>query len=382
MNRIQTMLQKHLLRNTSILITLPLLLNSCFSYSKDKITRMIELDTLHNIPSYSQYTFFEAKDTLYFCIKPWKCDSLLLYTRDCHGEWKIKSFLKIPKAFLNSTNGNNVDEWVFINKDTIIAYTSYTDFTFLDIINGNVICSVPENTERYNLDSRCFNHLQWNHKRASLPLMYISWNYEERKYRGDVEIAAEYSLKSGLHLIPVKYPYEISDSHLNDYNSFFNPLMVSHDNIVVFAFTTSPIMIYFDQQKGKAKVKSVKNKYYKPLSPVDTNRIAELSPPNFIMEQYLTNFFFESLLYDPYKKMYYRFFSKDMPLKNKEGLFNTMEDKVYGVTLLNDKLKPIGDVCFKSNEYKRKYFVSCNGLFNASQSDGKVIISKLTFDYE
>ena len=370
------------MRNLLLTLVFPLLLNACYSCRDNNITYAIAQDTLIQIPAFSQYTFFEIKDTLYFCTKPWHCDSLSVYYMNNQGKWILRSFLQIPKAYTDSISADEVEEWIFINMDTVIAYTAYTNFTFLDIKNGRIIRSVPENTDNYGLDSRCFNHLQWNHKRATLPLMYFSWNYDQRTYRGDVEIAAEYSLEKGLHTIPVKYPYEISDSYLSDYSSFFNPIVVSHDDITVFGFTTSPVMIYYDQQKGKAKVKTVKNTYYKPLPPLDTSDIAILSLPNFIMQQYLVNFFYESLLYDPYKNIYYRFFAKDMPLKNEKGLFNTMEDKVYGVSLLNHNLKPMGDVCFKSSDYKRRYYVTLKGLYNASQINGNTITSKLTFEYE
>ena len=130
-----------------LVIVFPLTLNSCYSRRNDKISYKMDYDTLNHIPAFSQYTFFETKDTLFFCTKPWHCDSLSVHYMNDQGEWVLRSFLQIPKAYTDSTSTDEVEEWIFINMDTVIAYTAYADFTFLDIRNGCIIRSVPENTD-------------------------------------------------------------------------------------------------------------------------------------------------------------------------------------------------------------------------------------------
>ena len=354
-------------------------ITACNPIRTKEIKYKIGTDTLTDIPVFDKYSFFEENNRIYFCIKPLKCDSLILYTTDGYGKWQLESHLRIPEDYADNKDMDKVDEWVFINRDTVISVESNRQAVFLDMRHNRIIRTVPFITDSYDLDTRCFANIQWNRQRHVLPLMYISYDTTGRKYNADVEMIADYSLEKGLVPVPVRYPRVLTEGKLAAYLNYFNPLVVSHDNVTVYAFTTSPKMLYYDHQKNKLKKRMVKNPNYCALPTIDTTGLSMLSLPNFIMQQYLLNSFYEYLLYDPNKKMYYRFFSKEMPLKNEEGLFNTLDDKEYGVSLLDCRLKVVGDVCFRPSDFKRDYHVTQKGLCRATQQNGTTLINFITF---
>lgn len=352
---------------------------SCASLQHGHPEYRVNTDTLTNIPAFNIYSVYEQDKRIHLCIKPIGHDSLLLYTTDITGKWQEEGCLRIPDEYARKEDMDKVSEWCFVSKDTVIAVENYRQAVFLDIRHNSIIRTLLFNSDSCDLDTRCFAHVQWNAQRQVLPLMYISYNTTGRKFESDVEIVADYSLEKGLVPVPVRYPQELTFDYLKSYLFCFQPFVVSHDNITTFAFSTSPMMILYDHQNGKLTKKMVKNPHYKALPPIDTTEIATLTLPNFIMRQYLIRSFNEYLLYDPCHKVYYRFFSKEMPLKNEEGLFNTLDDKEYGVTLLDSRLHVLGDACFRPDDFSRDYRATSKGLFRAFRHNDTTIIKNLIF---
>lgn len=372
-------------RQTIVLLMSFFVLYSCSTNTEKEIAYQIEKDTLVDVPKYVYSGLYEDDTALFFYCKPYECDSLLLYKKGATN-WDFFDFLKIPEVFANSKNLDKaITKWVLVNQDTIIAYEFHKQITFLDVKNNDVITTFAlENEEKkYSLEHRCFQQFQWNKTNQSLPFMYFSWGNSNRKYNGDVEIIAEYSLNKGLTVFPLKYPYEVYDTYIAKY-PYCDPIVVYHGDTIVVAFNHSPMVLCYDVKTQKVDSMYIKNKHFKKLPQLDTTGLSEISVPNFIEMTYLLNFYFEYLLYDFHKETYYRFFSQDMPLKNEDGLFNTMNDKVFGVTLIDKNFNIIGDVLFKPTEYRLNYYPTSEGLWaiDRDKDKDKVIISKLTFDYE
>lgn len=357
-------------------------LNSCNRNVEKKISYTIVADTLQNMPKYESCGFWEYQNEILYYIKPVESDSLYLYSvqEDCSAD--IYGYIKLPDSFVQDGE-HAVNQWIIVNMDTIIAYEEGNKITFLDIKNNEQIGVFYLSSEDSNCayESRCFANYDWNKQREALPLMYFHWNFEQRKYKGDVEILAEYSLKNGIRVLPLKYPYEIYDVCLVESLSA-DPMVVSKEDTFVIGFQQSPMILCYNAKTNHVDSMYIKNKYYKPIVE-DTSYIKELSLPNYIMRQYILNFLYQSMVYSPYEDVYYRFFAKDLSLKNEDGLFNTTADKIYGVTLIDGNFDIIGDVCFKQGEYYRKYYPTRMGLLNSRKtSNNAIIISKLMFSYE
>lgn len=346
------------------------------NYTGSKVQYNIAYDTVTHIPPYSQYGIYEDSTcgVCFYC-KPKGCDYLLVYRRT-HSGWVEHARLKIPAAYADTIDIDNaVSKWTLVNTDTAIAYVNYRHFTFLDLKHGKVIRSVPVLSDTA-FDVRCFNHLQWNSRRKSLGLMYFGLPSQSVEH---MKMMAEYSLERGTRVFPFTYPYEITQTYLVNYSC--ESFAVFHGDTMVVAFQTSPMMLCHDIKRNTTDSLYIKNKYYSPLPIPDTARINEISAPNYLYEVLLTRFFYATLVYDPYNEVYYRFFCKDMPMKDREGLITTWNDKVFGVTLIDKHFNIIGDVCFAPGEYKICYYPTREGLLHVKQYDEKTIFSLLTFRY-
>lgn len=355
---------------------------SCTGSVEKNIKYTIVADTLQNMPVYDACGFWEYQNEILYYIKPVESDSICLYRVHENCSADIYGYIKLPYSFMHN-GSHEVSRWIIVNMDTIIAYEEGNKITFLDIKNNEEAGEFYLSSEDSNCvyESRCFANYDWNKHREALPLMYFHWNFEQRKYNGDVEILAEYSLKNGIKVLPLKYPYEIYDVCLVESLSS-DPMVVYKGDTFVIGFQQSPMILCYNAKTNHVDSMYIKNKYYKP--PVeDTSYIKELSLPNYYMRQYILNFLYQGMVYSPYEDVYYRFFVKDLSLKNEDGLFNTTADKVYGVTLIDGHFNIIGDVCFNQGEYYRQYYPTRMGLLNSRKTaNNAVIISKLMFSYE
>ena len=81
------------------------------------------------------------------------------------------------------------------------------------------------------------------------------------------------------------------------------------------------------------------------------------------MEHFTVTPFYSEVLYDRYRKLYYRFFWKDIPLKNKDGKYNSLEDKRKILMVFNSKNEIIGE--YELSKYYTDYvsFVGKSGLY-------------------
>ena len=361
------------MKKLKILLSISLIACSCQRYAKD-ISYTIEADTLDYIPTYSQYGFYEdEQDNIYFYCKPMSCDSLLVYSL-LDSTWTLYKYLKIPEVYSDTVDMDySVRRWALVNMDTVIAYANYKHFTFLDIKNNSVIQSIPIIADTA-FDVRSFNPMQWNKHRGTLGLMFFGL-----KDTGDIEMMSEYSPSKGLKVFSLKYPREIMDTYLMDYGC--EPYTVFFKDTLVVAFQNSPLMYCYDIKTQKTTRLFLKNKYYTPLPKLDTTRYSKIGAPNFLYEIHLVNYFYNSLVYDHHKEVYYRFFSNALPLENDEGFFNTWDDKVFGVNLIDKNFNIIGDVCFQPHDCRHIYYPTKKGLYHAYQYDEYTEISLLTFKY-
>ncbi len=358
------------------------LFNSCNRSAEKNIRYTIVADTLQNMPVYDACGFWEYQNEILYYIKPVESDSLYLYRIHENCSADIYGYMKLPDSFVHN-GSREVSRWIIVNMDTVIAYEEGNKITFLDVKNNEEAGEFYLSSEDSNCvyESRCFANYDWNKQREALPLMYFHWNFEQRKYNGDVEILAEYSLKNGIKVLPLKYPYEIYDVCLVESLSS-DPMVVCKGDTFVIGFQQSPMILCYNAITNHVDSMYIKNKYYKPLEE-DTSYIKELSLPNYYLRQYILNFLYQGMVYSPYEDVYYRFFVKDLSLKNEEGLFNTTADKVYGVTLIDGHFNIIGDVCFNQGEYYRQYYPTRMGLLNSRKTaNNAIIISKLMFSYE
>jgi len=171
---------------------------------------------------------------------------------------------------------------------------------------------------------------------------YSNYNY-------NYPVSAMFNLKtrSFIAFTGAKFPEIL---HTKDYglNNIISHLYTG-DNIY-YAFGGLPEIWEFDPKTDSTTYNTVRSKYQdQDILPLNFKRTPYTKDK--LWQHYLLSAAYRRLVYDPYKRCYYRFFVHPLAEKNKEGLFNTYMDKKISLMVLDEQFNLIGetmlpDECF------------------------------------
>jgi len=303
----------------SILIIVCIILVSCHA-QETNISYDVQLDSIND--SYFNirtWGFYEDNTGIYFYAKDYSPDTIKVFKESNNGFDFYKNIL-LPKNYID-TMGKEIhsDKYkiTFVNLDNIIVCTRQS-IALINIKNNNLSKFYWHSLEddNYALVDR-FGILKWNAYRKKLPLMLVRFdNRNERKWGWDSELLAEFSFETGtFNIIPIKYPYveQYTAKEIN-YN-YVDPLITFKKDTYVVGFGNTPVMFSYDTKKNKLDSFYIKNSTYKSITILHDT----LAKNDFTRyQEYATNsmiydYFYNLLIYDEYKDVFYRFFFKDMP---------------------------------------------------------------------
>lgn len=144
---------------------------------------------------------------------------------------------------------------------------------------------------------------------------------------------------SAVAVSPVKYSLLYKDAYYGFANYVYR---LCTDSLNIFSFPTDPNLYVFNRYTQNIKVVGARSRWHtvmaKPLPPryrLDTEKKVK----------HMTEMpFYDEVKYDAYRQLYYRFFAKQMPLKNKDGSHNTWEDKRFTLMVMNKGFEVVGEV--------------------------------------
>ena len=354
---------------------------------KDKhISCILERDTI-TAPYFLVNGFYENDSGIYFY--GLKFDStnytIYLYKENAERHFEFDSYIPLSRQYTDSV-GCYVSQLVFINMDSIIIYHE-NNIALFSVQQDSILKIFYHSRDDnwYSFIARGNTFLRWNKKRNALPLIIYRWdNLDMRTWRGDTEFSGEFSFeKDTFSFFPVKLPYYPYNTSIADYGST-DQFFAFNGDTFAFGFQITPVTYLYNAENHHTDSLFLQNSMYIPLQERDTARIREISVLNYLREASLEHNFYTAIVYDEYNNVYYRFFDKAMPKRNAEGLLNTWEDKEFGLTVLDNNLQIIGDVCWSWEDH---YFIiqypTSKGLYGYIHLDGeKSIIYKRTLVYE
>ena len=147
------------------------------------------------------------------------------------------------------------------------------------------------------------------------------------------------------------------------------------DNKHIYSFGAEPNLYVFDLKTKKTTVMPAR-------SQSDTVAIKGLTKKEMKdvdqKLQILANTSqYHQVIYDPYRKLYYRFFSPFLPEKDEEGLYNSFIDKRYILMVFDQNFNLIGEYPLPKRKFSHYFaFVGKKGLYLPH------IAINYTFDYE
>jgi hypothetical protein len=353
-----------------IFIINSLILVSCIP-QETKIIYRIEKDSINHSSSFANlkaWGIYEYNKSIFLYSKLSKSDTLYIFKEEKNGFNPYK-FVSLPKAYLD-TIGKEIEsdrfQIAFIDLNNIIIVTRYS-LALIDIKNNKLLKYYFQSYNDYALVDR-FGSMKWNNYNKKLPMMLVRVNdRKERKWAWDTKLLAEFDFKTGeINILPIVYPFvEQYQSKFMNY-SYVDPLITFNKSKYVVAFGNNPVIFTYNVKNKSFDSLFIENQNYKPITIIsDTNVEHDFNLyQDYVMSTYTNDFYYTSIVYDEYKNVYYRFFSKDMPKYDENGLLNPFNKKDVGLTILDENFKIIGDVFWKSKEGNSTcWFPTSNGLY-------------------
>jgi len=316
---------------------------SCSANEEKQILSALERDTIIT-PNFNVSGFYENDSGIYFYGLEY--DTIYLYKENTEGHFEFDSYIQLPQQYTLNEDIFDIKQLVFINMDSIIIFHQ-NNIALFSTKQDSILKIFYHSRyfERYDFIARGSTFLRWNKHRKTLPIIIFQIDYDKRTWRVDTEFLAEFSFeKDTFSIFPVKYPYYPYNTSMIDYYSKNDALFAFNGDTFVCGFQITPITYLYNAASGHIDSLYLQNSMYVPLPEPDTARVREISYINYMHEVSLEHNFYSAIVYDEYNQVYYRFFSKAMPRRNAEGLLNTLEDKEFGLTVLDKNLKIIGDV--------------------------------------
>ena len=365
----------------------------CFSCSagtvetEKRISCIVERDTIDTRHYFYVNGFFENNSGIYFY--GLKVDTIFLYKENAGGHFELNSYILLPKQYAQQYSDTDniayIEQLIFINMDSIIIFHQ-NHLALFSVKQDSVFKKFYHSRDNdwFNFVARGETFLRWNKKRKTLPLVIYRWdNHDIRKWRGDTEIVGEYSFeKDTFFYFPVKLPYDPYNNPLKtDYCGNADELFAFNGDTFVISFQITPATYLYNAASNRIDSLFLQNSTYITLQEADTARARDISRENYMDELQLENNYYSAIVYDEYKQVYYRFFSKAMPRKNAEGLLNTWEDKESGLTVLDNNLQIIGDVLWSNaDNLLTPHYPTSKGVYEYHDEKGIIYKRKLSYE--
>lgn len=185
-----------------------------------------------------------------------------------------------------------------------------------------------------------------------------------------------YILNRKLTYLPVKYSDDYNTERIN--LPFLDPFFACNDKFLLTAYGISPDVNKYDFKTGKSEFITLKHKYFSEIKGIssDSSRLKD-NLINIITH----SFRYTRILYDPYKKLFYRFYELSMnEERNSDGLLKTYREKKAGVNLIDEDIRVIGDMVLDSVHLPYNWHPTSEGLLQVTSSKYKLVLSKLKIE--
>jgi hypothetical protein len=172
--------------------------------------------------------------------------------------------------------------------------------------------------------------------------------------------------KSEFQVLNMSYPEIYSEYNFGNAISYSR---VSADGRnYVYSFQSESDLIIFDSKSGKKEMKSARSAFQsKPAMIFDTTLMHDM---NQVFSHLIVSPLYGKVQYDPYQKLYYRFFMQDLNVKDPNGLFNTVFDKPTFLQILNQDFKVIREIELERYINPDYSFITPKGLHIKHQPNG------------
>lgn len=156
--------------------------------------------------------------------------------------------------------------------------------------------------------------------------------------------------------------YSFPQNHReHSYGQSVFPYRVIRDSLHIISFQSNDSLFVYNRNSNRLIRYFGKSRYQSAdFIPFDTSYKEDLER----MREYLVvSPIYQKLLYDPYKKLYYRFFVEEQPLMNDSGVINSIFTKDVILMVFNEDFEIIGEKNIGTSYSCFFSFVTPRGLY-------------------
>ena len=134
-----------------------------------------------------------------------------------------------------------------------------------------------------------------------------------------------------------------------------------HDSLGILSFMADPNIYVYNYKTNSYKILGGKSDYQEKIEPIE-NKFKDVT--NKMFEFLTTSPFYSRILWDKYRKLYYRFLYCGQDLKNPNGTYNVFADKDLVLMIFDSNFNLLKEIKLKKHTYlDTKAFVAKDGLF-------------------
>lgn len=296
---------------------------------------------------------------------------------------KVSKSVKVP--FSNRIEVENpLKDYIIHNFDSIFLQHHY-QISIIDtsgkikyeyLINAPFSDTFPDTIRNSlgSLFSMYYNEISKELYLRQYSGKYYSWS----KGYYSIPVEAVFKLRDSLFKdVAIYYPNKYQQNYYGDLNNVYHTVAGKND---IFSFEADENIYILNKENGKISKNSCKSTF-------DTSDVQPLSTKykddiNKRIDHLTVSPCYLKILYDPYRKLYYRFFSAAVPLRNKNGTYNTHADKKLYLMVLDNKFKLLKEYPLKNNEWYWSFITekglylqrTLKGIVNQNTENGQQII--------
>ena len=359
-----------------------IVLNSCNKITENRYKYSISSDTFcldkKLSTSFLDFTTInQINDTIWLCLKPALSGYIYTYAYEPNNITFIRkdSIIQKPGDSLCGTISNAA----LINKDSIILFQkkkiSIYNFQKKEIVYEYYHSSYD--TSKVVLLDRN-QPIIWNKERKSFLILIIRLdNSKTRKNNSDAECVGEFNISNKkLTYLGIKYSSDYNSDKIN--LPFLDPFFACNEKVILTAYGISPDINIYNFKTRKSNFVTLKHKHYSEIRGI--SRDSARFKDNLI-NTIVHTFRYVSIIYDPYKKLFYRFYELSMNTeRNEDGFIKTYKEKKLGVNIIDENINVIDDIILDSVHLPRKWFPTTEGLFQITSTKEKLVLSKLKIE--
>lgn len=161
----------------------------------------------------------------------------------------------------------------------------------------------------------------------------------------------------------INFPIQYPTLYTNNYYGFANHIFRTvKDSLSIFSFPIDPNIYIYNRREDSLRIIGGKSRYQLNAAIPLSRKLKKDS--NKKLEHLASVPFYHQILYDPFRKLYYRFFSKELNIKNDDGTYNNWGDKEIVLMVFNENFDLLDEIDLGKHKYGIFHsFVSKEGLF-------------------